>query len=528
MVRAAMATEPSPTPNLAARFAAFRLDPETAVYVLVSLLATAPAWIVKHPPLQDLPFHLATIRVLHDFHTPGFGFDQVFRMTLGRTQYLVYYFLASGLAYLFGIKTANVLLLSTYLAGTPLTLRSLLKALGKDGRAGLLIIPTLINILWNFGLLPFLFGIPLFFLTLTAAVRHFDAPSRSRGIFLGISALALFYAHIFPFGLFAIAFALLFPYRRMERWGAFLAPMIPTAIGAIYWAFFTLAGRTALGAAQTDTKDPVLPLHESLSQAWTWLGAVFRDNSDERLWILLGALVLLAHGLSLGDRTQEPKKNRLLVVLPLLCFGAYFVLPQSRGPIYWLYAQRFPFLAILVLIPVLRFPQGLRGQLVFALAALLATLSTGNTCKHYIEFEKKEVGEIDEAIASIPKNQKVAALIFDKSSNVVEWVPFLHFGSYYQLEKGGVIQFSYVGYDHWPFEYLPGKNPPPEKRAPLRWEWTPEQRDIRNELAPYYDYILVRGAGFRPPSGPICNNNGECHTISLVKNFDHWSVYKRD
>ena len=132
MVRAAMATESSPTPNLAARFAAFRLDPETAVYVLVSLLATAPAWIVKHPPLQDLPFHLATIRVLHDFHTPGFGFDQVFRMTLGRTQYLVYYFLASGLAYLFGIKTANVLLLSTYLAGTPLTLRSLLKALGKD------------------------------------------------------------------------------------------------------------------------------------------------------------------------------------------------------------------------------------------------------------------------------------------------------------------------------------------------------------------------------------------------------------
>jgi hypothetical protein len=46
-------------------------------------------------------------------------------------------------------------------------------------------------------------------------------------------------------------------------------------------------------------------------------------------------------------------------------------------------------------------------------------------------------------------------------------------------------------------QYEPGHFPP-NTPLRLRWEWTPEQVSI-GELYPYYDYVLTRGDGFRPP-----------------------------
>src|SRR6478736_4399595 len=97
-----------------------RREKVTLVWLAVALMASAPAWIVKYPPIQDLPFHLATIRVVHDLHNPAFGFDDDFVLTLGRTQYVIYYLIASLLAYVVGIVNANIALMCCYLGGTPL------------------------------------------------------------------------------------------------------------------------------------------------------------------------------------------------------------------------------------------------------------------------------------------------------------------------------------------------------------------------------------------------------------------------
>jgi hypothetical protein len=146
-------------------------------------------------------------------------------------------------------------------------------------------------------------------------------------------------------------------------------------------------------------------------------------------------------------------------------------------------------------------PKGIRGTAVTAAALAVAVGSTVNTCKHFIEFERTEVGDLDGAIASMQPRKHVAGLIFDRRSNVMGdlYAPFLHFVSYYQVEKGGVVQFAYTGFPHWPVQYEPGRLPP-NTPLRLRWEWTPEQVGI-GELYPYYDYVLTRGDGFRPPPG---------------------------
>ena len=56
------------------------IRPSTVFYLAVAVLATAPAWIVEHPPLQDYPFHFATLRLIHSIHDPAFGFSEVYRL----------------------------------------------------------------------------------------------------------------------------------------------------------------------------------------------------------------------------------------------------------------------------------------------------------------------------------------------------------------------------------------------------------------------------------------------------------------
>jgi hypothetical protein len=162
-------------------------------------------------------------------------------------------------------------------------------------------------------------------------------------------------------------------------------------------------------------------------------------------------------------------------------------------------------------------PQGGRGWVITGLALLVGLSSIGNVCTHFVRFQLDEVGDIDGAIDAMEPRKRVCALIFDKGSGIVNDVPFLHFGSYYQARKGGLIQFSNSGALYWPVRFKPGHFPPPGTRPRLRWEWMPERVSI-DELYPYYDYVLVRGGGFRPPRGKF----------HLQWRGDRWSVYQRD
>ena len=471
----------------------------TVFYVAVALFVSAPAWIVKHPPLQDMPFHLATIRIMRSFQDPAYGFNSEFVLTLGRTQYIVYYLLAALLSTFLGLIAANVVLVSVYLGGTVLALRDLLRALGKDERLCLFVIPVLVNILFVYGLLQFLFGIPVMLWALATAIRHFENPTRRSAVLLAVLALVLFYSHIFPFGIFAIGFVAMFPWESPRKWLRAAAPTLPALAVVVWWLTSTEAGRLVFGAATNNSANPHMPPDAAIVDLPNWFTNVFRDSSDELILIALVMLVVMTLGLSQGERDRGKPIARRYVLLPILCILLYFVLPTGHGYI-WLIAQRFPLLFAITAIPLLRMPTGIRGVAVTTASLILGAVCTVNTCRHFIQFERLEVGDIDGAIDAIPPRSKVCTLIYDGGSMVMVNTPFLHFGSYYQVEKGGVVQFSYCGYAHWPVDFRPGHYPPPGGPARLRWEWTPEQVPM-SEIFPYYDYVLTRGAGFRPPPG---------------------------
>lgn len=500
-------------------------DRGDALYVAVAVFASAPAWIVRHPPLQDLPFHEATLRVVHSFHDPAFGLDGTYFINVWRTQYAFYYVLGDVLSYILGVKAATIGLMSIYLGGTLLAVRYLLRTLGKDERLCLFVMPLLVNVMFMMGLLPYVLGIPLMFWALALAVKDIEAPTPVRGVGLGILAVALFYAHVVHYFLFGLGYAALFPWgdlfgrgtvkERLDRLVRAALPVVPSLFSVLLWARVSAQGQQSSGALR-ETFNDAAPLAESLGHAHSWIEDVFRDSSDEYWFIAWIVVVLITAGLAQGTPDTAKKAARYLVVIPAACVLLYFSSGSSLGDV-WLFCERFPVPGLLALVPLMRMPAGLPGKIATLLIAAVSVGSITNTCKHFIRFETEEVGPLDEAIEHMDPRAHVAGLIYDSGSAVVNQAPFLHYVSWYQVEKGGVVQFSNAGALYWPVRFRDGQYPPPGQRPRLRWEWTPQQVPVRGELYPYYDYVLTRGAGFNPPPD----------TFHSIWSGGRWTVWKK-
>jgi hypothetical protein len=491
-----------------------RLRLSSLPYFALAVLVTVPAWVVRHPPIQDLPFHLATLRVIHDLHDPAFGFDQDYYLDIFHTEYVFYYLVGSTLAFVVGVFKANVVMMCGYLGGTVLALRELLLALRKDERLALFVVPLLVNVMFVMGLLPFMIGVPFMFWGLALSIRYFEEPTREYGLRLGLVAVALFYTHILPFAVFGVGFAAMFPWTRSREWGRAVLPVVPGVLLAAWWVLGSDAGMRALHAL--GAKQEATPLTNPSASFTQWSIDTFSDASNQVLFFGLVILALVSIGLAQGEHDHTRSIGRGYVAVPIACFVLYLTMGQELG-IVWLFSQRFPILALMSAIPLLRMPRGVRGTVVTAALLALGTASIVNTCRHFIDFELNEVGDIDGAIAAMDPKKHVAGLIYDRGSSIVHYAPFLHFVSYYQLEKGGVVEFSYASFPHWPVRFKPGRFPPPGGPLRLRWEWTPEQVTI-DELRKYYDYVLTRGSGFRPPPG----------TFHVKWRGDRWTVWARD
>lgn len=506
--------------------------PWDAAFVALSIACVFPLFYVDYPPIQDLPQHLAAVRVLHDYDDPALGFSRFFELDLFRTQYLAYYLAAHLLAFITGVELACKLLIAAALVATPYAARSLLDALGKDGRLALLLFPLAYNAHSILGFLNFVAAIPLALYGLSLAVRQLRSYTHPRAVAIGALALVCFYTHVVPFALLALGIALVSIGRDLRASVRGLLPLVPSGLGALLWLAQSPAGRATLAATRGGDRGPQPHYTEAraaLAETPRWLTDVLRDDVGRDLLYAWAAVIALALGLALLDRVLARIRSqpdpiaapdalarslaRRIALLPPLCAALYFLSPTSYDWI-WPIAQRFPLLACVFLVVALpRFRSG-KG-VVLALAIALSSASTHYTGKAFAAFEREEVGDFDRALAAIPQGQRVVGLIFQRGSRHVAFSPFIHFAAYYQARKGGAAMFSFADFPQSPFRFREDNRPP---RVPPRWEWLPERVRPQRDLD-FYDYALVRGgpgAIARPHSGFVPVYRGS-----------RWSVWKR-
>jgi hypothetical protein len=568
---------------------------------VLSIAAVYPIWRARHPPIQDLPQHLAAISVLKNY--PDLALGQYFELHLLRTQYLAYYLLAQVVSYVTGVTLANKILLCVAIVALPISIVALLRSLGRDTRLAVFAFGLTYNAHLVLGFFNFLAALPLVFFGLAAAVRLREKHSVKRMVTLGILLLSCFYMHVVPFaflGLGATAVLIGDSFKRTAQRGL---AFIPVGIAAGLWLASTPAGRATLAAAEaTDSEER--PIYVTVGQALrelpTWLTDVLHRERDDQLLVAWAVLLLLtlaagfmpnrfarrasdrvviAHkkrgvpssavssegklpeslelpavdslapsasastpsasastpsasastpslpapsaaslGAALSSRAPanpssftanvdpgspvlEPGHAWLLGLLSPIAFIAYFVLPSAYEWI-WPISGRFPLLALLfapLLLPRMR---GVVGGTLLLAAGLVAGLSFYEINRAFVQFEREEVGDIDAAIAAIPKGERVAGLIFGGSSNIVRFAPFLHYVALYQARKGGAVMFTFAEFPQSPFRFKADSRPP---KVPPRWEWTPERVDPDRDLT-WYRYVLVRGGPGRIQRSPYFEN----------------------
>jgi len=503
---------------------------EGAILAVVALLIAWPIASAAWLPFVDYPEHLGTIAALHGAHTPAFA--RYFVVEYPRTQYLLFYFLGDFFVTFFGVEGAGRMTVILSVATLPLAVAVWLREHGRPPILGALAAGTAVHTFVMWGFLNFAMGMVLALFALAALARLVRRPDALSALWLGLLALATFYAHAQLFAWFGLAaivqtaamtsgagFA-----RTRRAVGYGLVAALPSVIGVLVWLRNSgviergVAGSRSGLAANVGDAPPIFhPAHDTLRG---WLGhsfATWTDGSGEDVGLafLFGAIVVVAlRGLSLAANTRPADsfakswRTRAPLAAPIasfapecvlaLTFALYLFAPFSYRYIEPINERFLPL--TLALLPAL----GARGALTPRLRVLVAivTLGVAGFAAHVhgkgFTRTDAEMGELDDALSHTERGGRLLGLMFDRQSAEVPLPVYLHAHQYYQAHVGGLAAFGFVEFPISPIQYKAGAEPPP---FPPRFEWTPERYD-HAVYGDYFDYWLVRHAPGRPaPNG---------------------------
>lgn len=463
------------------------------------------------------------MRVLASYGDASFRFQEYFELTLSKTQYLTIYLLAVPLAKVFGPIFATKAILSVALVVTPIALLRLVRALDFEPWLSCMCLPLVFNVHVAYGFLNFVGAIPFMLWGLAIAVEQHERVSWRGQVGLGAILFVCFLTHIVPFGLLAIACALLASLERRALIRQALV-LLPSILAAALWLLASPAGRvvTSLGQAVGSMPRSAthLPFGMALRVLPDWILHITTAEDENLrliLWGILGAVLLVLSVVwpAVGQGNHMSTRGRLVVLSMVpIAIGAYFALPNGYGFI-WPICQRFPVLALLL--GILLF--GRAPKVAIRAAAVLAIGLTLQSATEQAGVFRK-AGEdgyrgFDEVVAQIPRGSRVATLIFERQLDGLQLSPLMHAAGWVQADRGGMVMFTFAEFPSSPFTYRAERRPP---RVPPRWEWGPERVVPDHDLV-WYDYCLVQGW-----SGSLEHSR----RFSEVTRRGRWSLWRRN
>jgi len=418
------------------QFAAVRIIANrTSVAVaagLLCLLAVVPIVLVRFPPINDYPFHLARIVILSHLNDPIFSRFYTHGSLLLPNIALDAF--AIPLAHIVGAEAA----VRVFLALIPLVMFTGAIALHRAAHKRysfwpLLSFALLYNGILRFGFLNYLFGLGLAFIA--AAIWLLMRPGIARLCVAFIASVVLLFCHLESFGLFALIAAgceLAVGGTQWRTQGAARAiralaiSSLPFVLGFL---LFVLLSPTAKAPGPISYAPGFLtkPLGGlfSLSSGVFWLDAL-------TFLTLVGLLVWLwrARALMLSKR---------LAVASVLVLAAWLVLPDTAIGALYVDSRLGPAIAFLVLIAFDVRAEAKVAQLALLAASVLialvrtvalsaAWLSDQNAITPIISaFERIEPGSALFAVTSDPYTKLIASTADERRA----WNPPLeHVASY--------------------------------------------------------------------------------------------------
>ena len=482
--------------------------PFKLLFVLFHLLALAPLWVVHYLPMVDLPQHVAQMSIAEHWEDPAYGYQEVYRINPYFAQRLAPA-LVSLAAAAFPLETAVKIVISLAVLAIPWLCLLWLGEVGGDPWWVLSVFPVCYGYPFYFGFLDFFVAIPFGLLLMLVGYRFGRRASLRRGLALVGLVYLLFFAHLLMLGfagLVTAAIVVLSAPDDRVRWRGlgYLSTVVP-AIGAWFFLHTTAEHNTApvenFGGL---TPDRILTVPSYVIGGFEGIAP-----------FVVGLVLLATPWLAGGSPSRQPARWGLFGAAALFfLFGPHTVL--GAGLIY----QRFSaFLlpGLLVAFDVAQRPRPMRRFVAPVVAALwLASLTP-----RFLDFHRESDG-FREVLASAEPHRRMLSIVDAPTSRAVPWVPYLHFGAWYQVEKGGVVDFSFAEFFPNRFKYRPQQQPD----LPYAFGWRPGRFSWSRHGGERYDYFLVRPAEAEGDPGRLLFSDATTR-IDVIAQSGDWVLYEQ-
>ena len=464
-------------------------------------------WVLPYFPSQDGPSHMYNLVILRDLLHGGSVWGSDFTYHLRLVPNLAFYLTAYPLLTVFSPLIGERIFLSFYtvlLAGGVFFLLQTFKR--PIFPYAYLALPTIFNFNVLMGFYSYVLTVPLFLFAFSIAWRLRRRSLPLRLTFMNVAGAALFYLHIIPFAFFvmsmaAMAFAGKGSLRAaLKQTMLQLCGLLPVMLlSAAYflspqaghrtnWAeLFDIPGMIRLAAEMTAFSSVTL-------SRWQLLPASF-------FMLVVGVTAYSSFKEILGPaRCSESEQERTLVVLLAMLIVVYLAAPFHFGGGSF-FNQRFPWVLLLLLLPLLRVPPVLEryGSPVAAGLAIAFFAVNGPLLWQ----QSDRVAQFNAGLGRGPGQGNYVMAYRERPPSWTSVDPLLHVASYYGIIDRCVDIGNYeVDYDYFFIHIAPGRSPFPDRdtisydpqkidfgRYPdLSYilEWRPGSK-AGNRLSPFYE-----------------------------------------
>ncbi|MFN0117279.1 MAG: hypothetical protein ACKVQC_03165 [Elusimicrobiota bacterium] len=387
--------------------------------------------------MTDLPQHATQVFFFLNRHNTELGYDKLFYVNW-LTPYSLGLLISCGFAQFFSILISVKLTLVFSLVATFYFSFKLLEELGGDTFWSLLVFPLFFGYSFYWGFFPFISAYPFALLYLFSGIRYFKNPHSINGVIFFIASLLVFFGHML---LFLFSFAVLCGfYLRFFKKETLITHVNKLCVFALPALFFSLIffinkskDPSSIGGIEWRT-NPIIKLLELL---------VFSNNSQlHHITLFMSLLGLITITLS-----SEKKEKNINNFYPFIGAILIFIFtPNSYFGVYFLY-QRFSSLTALIFIFCLSETSVVSYKKISQILVIFIVTVSCFFLHYQCIAYNREAKEIDPILEKIPKNQKIAPLIFSTEMRMAS-SEARHLPCWYIVEKGGQIRFSFstLGY----------------------------------------------------------------------------------
>ena len=452
-------------------------------------MLTLPFW-----PFTDLPNHLAVAAIYRDYDAP----DSLYRnyVLLERLfQPNTFFPWFCSLPVFANVEQGARVFYGLYILALPLSVWSLLRRLGGDGRGAVLSLLLLYHYSVTWGFVGYTASLPAFCGAWSCQLAWLRDGKSKHLLPLSLFLVLLFFLHG-QTTLFALFFlGLQAAYNRRRQ----LSSLVPLGAAALPVLLFVTAWLTAGGGFQPGSHTGHLlqdyylggeflaAWPQRLADAVTLDNRALYEGAAGYLAASFFTLVLGAFAWNRCRYSRKPWKQHRLFSVWLLLFlslGGVLVLPREidgHGIIY----ERFSVFLLLGLV-LLAGTGSVRPLGKRAVAAmLLVSLLHGAAWSEYFWSFRQDSASFNASLLPAAESGLVAPLFYDNSFRGRP--VYLHFANYQTLDNGGLAVNAFIDYRFGTIRRHVDEATLPRYDEWISWRWSYEN------LYPEVPWLLVRG-----------------------------------